>query len=67
MQLVLNVEELLKELLLFTFADLVLLGPTRVQLFIESIDFVFLLGDHVIDLHFYAVTALLQELGRFLF
>ena len=63
MQLVRNIQELLQQLVLFSLSDFVLLGPSRVQLFIESVDFIFLLDDDVIDLDFDAVTSLLQEIS----
>ena len=66
MQLIRDVEELLKKLMLFSLSYFVLLGPTRVQFFIKSGNFIFLLRNNVIDLNFDSIATLLQELGLFL-
>ena len=66
LQLVLDVEELLQELGLLTLAQLVMLGPPRVELLVEGIHLVFLLRQRVVDLNLDAVAALLQKLGRLL-
>ena len=47
-------------------AHLVLLGPARVELLVEGVHLVVLLGEHVVDLDFYFVSSLLHELSCFL-
>jgi len=52
---------------LFTLANFVLLSPARVQFLVQSVYFVFLLRQDVIDLNFDLVAPLLPKLGSFLF
>ena len=66
MQLIRDVEELLKKLMLFSLPYFVLLGPPRVQFFIEGGNFIFLLRNNVIDLNFDSIATFLQELSLFL-
>ena len=47
--------------MLFSLSSLVLFGPACVEFFVESVHFIFLFDDHMIDLHFDAVASLLQE------
>lgn len=62
---ILNIYEFLQQLLLLSPANAILLFPARRELHVESIHFVFVLGDQVVNLDLDAVATFLEELLYF--